>query len=226
MPSAPPPGPAPFPALSYSQPTIAGMTGSLPHRLRQGAAQLADEPVTIAQLMQLHGPALEGSMLVLMGAPCLLPIPGVGNVMGAALMLAAVTLWKGQGATALPARVAAFRLPPRWAHRVLRMLAAVYGWAERGSRERLVGLARPGPSPWLATQVGLMGAVIFLPIPLGNVLPALAVVALGLGLALRDGVAVLLAAGLALSALLYTAALGAGAWWWIAAPLMHWIGRA
>ena len=40
------------------------------------------------------------------------------------------------------------------------------------------------------------------------------------------GVAVLLAAGLALSALLYTAALGAGAWWWIAAPLMRWIGAA
>ena len=134
MPSAPPPGPAPFPALSYSQPTIAGMTGSLPHRLRQGAAQLADEPVTIAQLMQLHGPALEGSMLVLMGAPCLLPIPGVGNVMGAALMLAAVTLWKGQGATALPARVAAFRLPPRWAHRVLRLMLVTFPMIIKSAR--------------------------------------------------------------------------------------------
>ena len=57
-----------------------------------------------------------------------------------------------------------------------------------------------------------MAVLIILPIPFGNVLPALALMLLGLGLAYRDGVAVLLAIGTAAAALLYTATLGLAAW--------------
>jgi hypothetical protein len=71
-----------------------------------------------------------------------------------------------------------------------------------------------------------MGALIFLPIPLGNVLPALALVLLGLGLAFRDGLAVLLATALAGAAVVYTAALGMVAWAWGLAPLMQWLSAA
>jgi hypothetical protein len=49
-----------------------------------------------------------------------------------------------------------------------------------------------------------------LPIPLGNVLPATALVALGLGLAFRDGWAVLLAVGTASLAV----ATSLGLLWW------------
>jgi hypothetical protein len=66
--------------------------------------------------------------------------------------------------------------------------------------------------------------LIFLPIPLGNVLPAASVTCLGLGISHRDGLAALWSAALAVLALAYTAALAAGAWTWVVAPLGRWLG--
>jgi hypothetical protein len=61
--------------------------------------------------------------------------------------------------------------------------------------------------------------LIFLPIPLGNVLPAASVTCLGLGLSHRDGMAALWSVALALLALAYPVALAAGAWAWVIDPL-------
>ena len=72
-------------------------------------------------------------------------------------------------------------------------------------------------------QGGADGLLIILPIPLGNVLPALALMLLGLGMVFRDGIAVLVSATLATSAVLYTAGLGLVAWIWGVAPLMRWL---
>jgi hypothetical protein len=158
-----------------------------------------------------------------------LPVPGVGNVFGLALMLLALAMWRGQGHAPLPPRVARCELSGPWAQRVLRLLARCYALAERLARPRLGLLASPRASrSLLAPKVGLMGALIFLPIPLGNVLPALALVLLGLGLAFRDGLAVILAAVAGVGALAWTAAIGTAAWaatWaWVAAPLLRALG--
>lgn len=112
-------------------------------------------------------------------------------------------------------------MPQRWARRVLALLAHFYGLAHRLARQRLDPLAEPAPRSWLSAQVALMAVLIFLPIPLGNVLPALSLVLPGVGLAFRDGLAVLLSAALAACALLYTAALGVVVWLWSLAPLMR-----
>ena len=61
-------------------------------------------------------------------------------------------------------------LRPRWSH-----------W----SHQRL----RPAWGAWIA----LMAALIFIPLPLGNVLPAISLVLLSLGWMFRDGLALLLA---------------------------------
>jgi hypothetical protein len=76
----------------------------------------------------------------------------------------------------------------------------------------------------MSIKVGVMGVLIFLPIPFGNVLPALSLVLLGLGLAFRDGVAVVLSAGVSALAVAYTTALGVLAWVWGVEPLMAWLG--
>jgi hypothetical protein len=69
-----------------------------------------------------------------------------------------------------------------------------------------------------------MGVLIFLPIPLGNVLPAASVTCLGLGLSHRDGMAALWSAALAVLALAYPVALAAGAWTWMVSPLWKAVG--
>ena len=60
-------------------------------------------------------------------------------------------------------------------------------------------MAHPRQRWWLAPLVALMALLIFLPIPFGNVLPALALALLGVGLMFRDGL--LMLAGLAVAAL-------------------------
>jgi hypothetical protein len=100
--------------------------------------------------------------------------------------------------------------------------------SSRWCRPRLQRLALLPARSWqaaaVAALVATMGVLIFLPIPLGNVLPAASVTCLGLGLSRRDGVAALWSAGLAALALAYTAALAAGAWAWVMAPLGRWLG--
>ena len=67
-----------------------------------------------------------------------------------------------------------------------------------------------------------MAVVIFLPLPLGNVLPSLSLILLSLGWMFRDGLAMLLSAATGVGALGYVVSLGhlltgllvkAWAWW-------------
>jgi hypothetical protein len=198
------------------------MTNALHQRLEHHAAELDDQPITLGALAQAHGPALPGSLLVLVSAPCALPIPGIGNVLGVTMMIMALAMWRGEDWTVLPSRVARLEMSARAARWVLRLLARVYRLAGRWSRERLCHLTVLQRRTLLAPKVALMGVVIFLPLPFGNVLPALAVVVLGVGIAFRDGLAVLSAAGLALASVAYAAAVAAGAWAWIVEPLIAW----
>jgi hypothetical protein len=196
------------------------MTDTLHQRLRAAADALTGEPVALSHLADVHGSAARGTLLVLLSAPCVLPVPGVGNVLGAGLLVMALALWRGQDGQQLPARVAGWQLSAHWARRVLGLLARFYAAAARWSRQRLPQLV-DGPQAWLAPKIGLMGALIFLPIPFGNVLPALALSLLGIGLVFRDGLAVLLAMLAGSAAVAYTAGLGVLAWQWGLTPLLQ-----
>lgn len=214
---------------SSSNPHEASPPGAFqpPHqRLREAAARLNAEAVSLAELARLQGSAGLGSLLLVLAAPCVLPVPGVGNVMGLALMMLAVPIWRGDPVGALPARVAAFQMPARWARRALLMMAWLYERAARFARGQhgLGSLTQAGPRPWMAALVALMGALIFLPLPLGNVLPALCMAMLGLGLALRDGLLLLYAWAAGLLACIYSAALGLAAWHWGLAPVWRYLG--
>jgi hypothetical protein len=87
-----------------------------------------------------------------------------------------------------------------WAQRVLGMLASAYAVAGRFARARLshLAVARERRS-WTAAAIGLMALIVVMPIPFGNMLPALALMLIGLGLVFRDGVALVL--GLAMAGL-------------------------
>lgn len=194
------------------------MEGSPLHdRLRAHAHRLRDTPASLQELAHAHGPALQGSLLVLLAAPCALPVPGLGTVLGLAMMLMALAMWRGEATPALPERVARVELPAPWSGRVLGLLARVYELAGRWSRQRWPRLAEP--SAWLAAKLALMGALIFLPIPFGNLLPSVAVALLGVGLVFRDGLAVAAAGVAGLGALGFAALLGAGTWVWLVQPL-------
>lgn len=176
-------------------------------------AETAAEDIPLQQLADAHGRAAIGTLMALLAMPCVLPIPGVGTALGWGILALAVALWRGHQEVALPSRVAQLTLPRVFAQKVLRVLARFYGLASVWSRERLGHWLAPKAARWLAPNLGLMAVLIILPIPFGNVLPAVSVVLLGLGLAFRDGLAVLLSLGAALLAALYATAFGFGLYW-------------
>lgn len=188
------------------------MTLSIEQRLREAAASLQGERVALRQLAEAHGPAAQGTLLVLTALPCMLPVPGTGSVLGWGLVALALAMWRGHDFTCLPDRVGNFQMPLPAARRTLTLAASFYGTAARFARERWSHFAGPGHRWWIALLVALMAVLIVLPIPFGNLLPALAVTLFGLGLVFRDGLAMLAGVVMSGAALAFAVGLGAGAW--------------
>ena len=199
------------------------MTALIVQRLREAAAALPAERVSMQAMAQAHGPEAQGTLLLLMAVPCLLPVPGVGTVLGLGMAALAATMWRGHSAASLPRRVAELELSRHWAQRVLGLLASAYAIAGRCARARLSHLASAGRRSWTAAAIGLMAVIVVLPIPFGNVLPALAMMFIGLGLVFRDGVAVLLGLTTAGVALFVTAGLVLTAWAWGSEWITGWV---
>jgi hypothetical protein len=190
------------------------MTAPIVQRLRETAAALSGERVSMQTLAQAHGPAAHGTLLLLMAVPCLLPVPGVGTVLGLGMAALAAAMWRGHFSASLPRQVAELELSRRWAQRVLGMLASAYSMTGRFAWVRLSDLASADRRPWTGAAIGLMAVIVVLPIPFGNLLPALAMMLIGLGLVIRDGVAVLLGLSTAGLALFVTAGLMLKVWVW------------
>jgi hypothetical protein len=68
-----------------------------------------------------------------------------------------------------------------------------------------------------------MAVIVVLPIPFGNVLPALAMMLIGLRLVFRDGVAVVLGLAMVGLALFVTAGLLLMAWAWGSDWITSWV---
>jgi hypothetical protein len=123
--------------------------------------------------------------------PNVIPVPpGTSALLGAPLLFLAAQLAFGMRPW-LP-RLVAERSMPR-AHFVA-LITRATPWlarAERLLRPRWSALCRP-PAEYLVGGVCLLlSLIVFLPIPLGNMLPALAICLLALGILERDGLWVL-----------------------------------
>lgn len=199
------------------------MTPPIVQRLRDAAAAIHDERVSMQAMAQAHGPEAHGTLLLLLAMACLLPVPGVGTVLGIGMAALAVSMWRGHCAPGLPQRVAELELPRHWAQRVLVGLATAYALAGRYAKARLSHLAISGPRSTTAFAVGLMAAIVVMPIPFGNLLPAVALVLIGLGLVFRDGVAVILGLIMSGMALVATTGLLLMTWIWGSEWILGWV---
>ena len=199
------------------------MTPPIVQRLRDAAAAIQEERVSMRAMAQAHGPDAHGTLLLLLAMPCLLPVPGVGTVLGLGMAALAVAMWRGHCTPCLPQRVAELELPRHWAQRVLVGLASAYALAGRHARARLSHLAISGRGSATSLAVGLMAAIVVMPIPFGNLLPAVALVFIGLGLVFRDGVAVILGLLMSGVALVATTGLLLMAWVWGREWILGWV---
>lgn len=164
---------------------------------------------------QLGGDASVGWLLLLLAVPALVPSPGVplGIVFGTALAILALSLTFGPRPVRLPKWIARRRLAARYLDAASARLGPMIRRLERLTRPRLATLVQPWAIRVLGLVVLVNAVLIILPIPLGNTLPAMAVMSLALGLIARDGMAVAAGLGLSATALAASAALVGGAVW-------------
>lgn len=169
------------------------------------------EPLSLQQLLAMHGQATMAVLLILLALITTVPVAGAGMLFSLGIMAWAWRWARRQPAPRLE-RLRALRLNGQAAYRVLRWLAWMYAFAHRWSRPRWDGLLAPGLRwPW-AGWVLLMAFIIFLPIPFGNVFPAVALLLFGLGLLTRDGLMLLASLALGLAGMVFLGM--AGGWIW------------
>ncbi len=189
----------------------------LARRFRLAQWRLQAQPLgmpglSLQDMLALHGPSSLSTLLMLFALVCILPVGGVGNVFGVALWwLSWDWLW-GRSDMALPERVAHMRLNVRWSVRTLKTLAISYRYAGLWSRPRLQAMQAPWTRGLWAAWIALQALVIFLPVPMGNVLPAFSLVALALGRLLSDGLLLWLSLVLGALGVVYGLALGHITW--------------
>ena len=202
----------------FTQAAAATRSGSAtPHTPGTGALT-----VNLQELLRLHGEASTAVVLMLLSMATVLPVVGVGTVLSFAIFALAWRWARQQETTTLPQRLGGLTLNACWTRRCLHALAWIYSQADRWLKPRFQALthdrARPGWAVWMA----LMGLVIFLPIPFGNVLPSLSLVSLSLGWMFRDGLALVLSGLFGVSALAVTA-LFSQVLWQMALSLTAWL---
>ncbi len=167
--------------------------------------------VTIDQVVDYFGHRAFGALLFIFAVPNMLPLPpGSTAILGLPLMLIAPQLLIGMPNLWLPKAVGRKVLKrsdlKRLFGRVLprlqkaeRLLAPRQSWVFGPAGDRVIGL--------VCTVLAL---ILTLPIPLGNMLPALTIATLALGLTQRDGLVALIGYGFA-AASFGVLALSAGA---------------
>ncbi len=173
--------------------------GGKPRRLSDILQDIADAPaapderIFLGGLIDSFGDRAFGALIFILALPVALPIaiPGVSAVLGAPLLLLTWQLMRGHAQPWLPEvmRNRSFRrtdfagilrrvLP--WFRRLERLVGPRLCWLASDRAERIIG-----------GVALLLALILFLPVPFGNSVPAIAVAILALGVLERDGVAVI-----------------------------------
>ena len=170
------------------------------------AAPLRAERVSIGELFDRLGPEGLGLALLLLTLPTLIPIPGpVGMTFGMIIAFVSLQVMVGARSLWLPPVLRRRTLPGAALRgmiaQALPWLACAERWLEEGP---LSALADRRARVALAFPLLFLAVAIMLPIPFGNVAPALALIAFSLGIMARDGAAILIALIMGLAALVWT----------------------
>jgi hypothetical protein len=160
-----------------------------------------DEPrISVAELTRKFGGRAIGALLFVFGLACLLPLPpGATTIFGFPLLLLAPQLVIGASVPWLPEGVKRRTISTADLRSGLPRIIPWLQKVEAVSRPRLVVLFNPIGERIIGVVCTVLALVLILPIPLGNILPALAVSVLSFSLIQRDGIIALIGYAIALT---------------------------
>lgn len=181
-------------------PTSAARGQPLSAVLRMLAQETGRERVSIGELLHALGDRALGALLFIFAFPNVLPVPpGTSAILGAPLVFLAAQLMLGR-APWLPSVVANRSIAHADFSALVRRVEPWLQRAEKMLRPRLAHLAQPPMEYAIGLVCLLLALILFLPIPLGNVLPALSISVLALAILERDGLWVVAGLGVAAGA--------------------------
>ncbi|TNC74627.1 exopolysaccharide biosynthesis protein [Rubellimicrobium roseum] len=166
------------------------------NRSRKKLAQILDElaadasraRVSLADLvLAMHGRAF-GALLLIFAFPNALPaIPGTSSILGLPLLFLATQMMLGKPVW-LPKVIALRSMSRDDFGNLVERVNPWLEWADKFTEPRLLALS----DPWALRALGafclILSIVLVLPIPLGNMLPGIALCLIALGVLERDGV--------------------------------------
>lgn len=152
------------------------------------------EKVSVAQILDALDARSFGLAVLLFSLPSVVPMPpGVPTVVGIILLIVAIQMVIGREDLWLPGILSKRSFDRQSLVKAFEGLAPKLGVIERVMKPRLLFMTGRVGSVLIGVIVLVMAFVLVLPLPPGgNFPPALACAVLGLGLAQRDGVVVLL----------------------------------
>ncbi|MDI7860381.1 exopolysaccharide biosynthesis protein [Rhizobiaceae bacterium n13] len=155
--------------------------------LRSIAEDHRRERVSVRDLFARMGERAFGALMLIFALPNLVPTPpGTSVILGAPLIFLAAQLMLGRSPW-LPEMIAARSMTRSDFAAIVTRLWPYLRRAERLLRPRLSPLCSL-PAQYLVGFVSfVLSVILFLPIPLGNILPALAICLFALGFLGRDG---------------------------------------
>lgn len=161
--------------------------------LQQFLQQHQGDQVSLREVLHSLGNRAFGPTLLVCSLPEVLPLPvaGVSALIGIPLMLVSVQLLLGYPTPWLPDWIANRSLKRTDFEKVVKHIQHYL--------EKVEGVIRPrwrfATSPLVERLLGLLflilAIIIFLPIPFGNILPAIAIFIISLGLVEGDGVVII-----------------------------------
>lgn len=181
--------------MSGDNSSLASALRVLPDRLPAGRPTLND-------ILSALGDRGLGLVLLIFSIPAIIPTPGIpaGMIFGSALALLGGQMVVGAKRVRLPSFIAQRRIGQEVLRQVFQRATPLIDKLERRLSTRLAGLMSPLAMRVIGGVIVVMALLIALPIPFGNTLPGLAILALSLGLARQDGIAVLVGMSLAVLA--------------------------
>lgn len=163
-------------------------------------AELGEAEISVADLTRMFGGRAIGALLFVFGLICALPLPpGATTIFGFPLLLLAPQLVIGASAPWLPKGVKSRTIAVAGLRTGLPRVIPWLQKIEAISRPRLVFLFNPVGERLMGVLCTLLAIVLILPIPLGNILPALAVTVLSFSLIQRDGLIALVGYAIAVT---------------------------
>jgi hypothetical protein len=155
-------------------------------------SEVKGEEITVGEIVDLFGRRAFGALLFAFAVPNVLPLPpGSSTILGAPLLLLSPQILVGVNAPWLPRVLDERKLRTADLRKGLPRVIHFVEGVERVSRPRLTFVFGAVGDRMIGLVCTALAFALILPIPLGNLVPAIAVGLLGLGLFQRDGVLVL-----------------------------------